>query len=546
MGKFNVVFGDEAGRTIKALDEMTGAIGRSKFEAREFAASFQDTFVPMGFARDSAADLATQLTQLTYDVASFNNSLEPDVARDFQSALVGNHETVRKYGIVITQAALDAELFRMGIEDGAKGATEQEKVMARLNLIMAGTSDAHGDAARTADSWANTMRRLQSSITDTATEMGSKLLPVLSPLLDKLADAAQRIGPSVVAEFTKIVETISTLGQYFILVAEDGDYLNDWLWHLPTSIQAVVQSIGEMINIFGENGLAGGLSVLWSRISEDADFHLSWLQWFLRFKLQTTLPIIQEQLATWGTAFWDWLVGENGALVQASAMLGNISIEFEKWVQGSGQELMKSVGMSIGTAIGNGVKWLFSAEGGGSDETINAVFASMMESTARNVANFQSIGATIETYIIVGFVEAITGQDVAEETAATIRNVLLNIVKLTSPGSIGIELFNGIWTPFKNAWDSSISFLKGEGATATVGEMMPFGLGNVLPGFAGGGEIPGREGQAVPIMAHAGEVVLNREQQAAMAREPRVYINNLNLNGVQNVSSFLAELEALT
>jgi len=78
MGKFNVVFGNEAERTIKALDEMTAAMGRSKYEARGFAASFQDTFVPMGFARDDAADLSKKLTELTYDVSSFNNTLEAD------------------------------------------------------------------------------------------------------------------------------------------------------------------------------------------------------------------------------------------------------------------------------------------------------------------------------------------------------------------------------------------------------------------------------------------------------------------------------------
>ena len=197
MGKFNVVFGEFAQGTISDLNAMAAEMGRSKFEMREFAASFQDTFVPLGFARGEAAKFSKQLVELTYDVASFQNSLEPDVARDFQSAMVGNHETVRKYGIVITQVSLNQELLNMGINGGIKSATEQQKVLARLNIIMAGTSDAHGDAVRTAHSWANQTRRLRANLNDLSTELGSRLLPKLTPVVERLAELVEIRGPEM-------------------------------------------------------------------------------------------------------------------------------------------------------------------------------------------------------------------------------------------------------------------------------------------------------------------------------------------------------------
>ena len=152
ISKYNVVFGRFAENTTTALTALGKATGRSKFDLMEMASALQDTFVPMGFGRGEAAKLSTVMTALAVDVGSFNNVASPDVMRDFQSAIVGNHETVRKYGIVITQAALDTELLYMGIAGGVQAATEQEKVMARLNLIYAGTSDAQGDAARTSES----------------------------------------------------------------------------------------------------------------------------------------------------------------------------------------------------------------------------------------------------------------------------------------------------------------------------------------------------------------------------------------------------------
>ena len=225
MGKFNVVFGEYATQTIRELDDMTDAMGRSKFEAREFAASFQDTFVPLGFARDEAAKFSKQLTELTYDVASFQNSLEPDVARDFQSAMVGNHETVRKYGIVITQVSLEQELLNMGIAGGLKTATEQQKVLARLNIIMAGTADAHGDAIRTAGSWANQTRRLRATLSDLGTELGSRLLPVLTPLVKTIGDLVELHGPEMLEIISEsfivpIGKAAKAAGELFTFLAD--------------------------------------------------------------------------------------------------------------------------------------------------------------------------------------------------------------------------------------------------------------------------------------------------------------------------------------
>lgn len=99
-------------------------------------------------------------------MASFDDAGDPEVMNAFTSAIVGDHEAVRQYGIVITEATLNAQLLAMGIEKGIRGASEQEKVQ-RLNLIMKGTSDAQGDATRHQAGWANEMRGLRAVISDT-------------------------------------------------------------------------------------------------------------------------------------------------------------------------------------------------------------------------------------------------------------------------------------------------------------------------------------------------------------------------------------------
>ena len=174
--KSSVVFGAFTADIRGFAEEFGSAVGRSKFQLEEMASTVQDTFVPMGFARGEAAELSKQLTVLAVDVASFNNAQDMDTMKAFQSALVGNHETVRRFGIVITEATLDQELMTMGITKGAQAASNAQKVQARLNLIVKGTTDAQGDAARTAGSYANQVKGLESSWEMFRAELGRLLI----------------------------------------------------------------------------------------------------------------------------------------------------------------------------------------------------------------------------------------------------------------------------------------------------------------------------------------------------------------------------------
>lgn len=188
-GKSSVVFGKFRTDVVKELEAFGNSVGRSTHELEGMAATVQDTFVPMGFARGEAAKLSVTMTKLAVDTASFNNANDTDTIKAFQSALVGNHETVRRFGVVITQATLDQELLNMGIEGGAKAASNAEKVQARLNLITKGVSDAQGDALRTAGSYANSMRGLKSEFAELAGEIGTVFLPVVTDVINLLKRA---------------------------------------------------------------------------------------------------------------------------------------------------------------------------------------------------------------------------------------------------------------------------------------------------------------------------------------------------------------------
>ena len=95
--------------------------------------------------------MSKQITALATDLASFNNLADDDVLRDLHAALTGSGEVMKKYGVIVSEAAVKQELLNQGLDP--KNATEQQKVMARLAIIMRGTTAAQGDAARSAGSF---------------------------------------------------------------------------------------------------------------------------------------------------------------------------------------------------------------------------------------------------------------------------------------------------------------------------------------------------------------------------------------------------------
>lgn len=184
--KFQVVFRDNATSVREWSEAVAKELGRSKLQVLDFMASSQDLFIPLNFDEATATALSKQLTVLAADLGSFNNRADADVLRDLHAALTGSGEVMKKYGVIVSEAAVKQELFNLGINP--KRASDQQKVQARLNIIMAGTTAAHGDAIRTAGSFANQMKRLHGIIVDFSVTAGTPLLDVLSTITRTLGE----------------------------------------------------------------------------------------------------------------------------------------------------------------------------------------------------------------------------------------------------------------------------------------------------------------------------------------------------------------------
>ena len=185
--KFNTVFKNSTIDMSKAVNTLTESYAMSTREARQYLASTQDLLKPMGILPDLAAKMSTNVTKLAADIGSFNNLPTAQVIRDIQSALVGNSETVKKYGIRLNETVIKQEAFRLGLWKGTGALDAATKAQAAFSLIQKGSKDAMGDMARTSGSFANQMKFLKARFEDIAGEIGSVFLPIATAVISVIS-----------------------------------------------------------------------------------------------------------------------------------------------------------------------------------------------------------------------------------------------------------------------------------------------------------------------------------------------------------------------
>jgi hypothetical protein len=208
--KFKVVFGREMPRMVQEIDAFSRATGASRFELREQVADMGALLEPLSANKRAAGDLSIQFTKLATDLSSFNNVPVEDALLAIRSGLVGEAEPLRRFGVLLNEAAVKEEALRMGLVKGKEELTEQQKVQARANLIMKQTTLAQGDAERTSGSFANQVRRLQNGLRDMGTEIGKTLLPHMLTLVTWVNEHMPEIQAVIEGVFTGIATTIDT------------------------------------------------------------------------------------------------------------------------------------------------------------------------------------------------------------------------------------------------------------------------------------------------------------------------------------------------
>lgn len=174
-----VVFGDSSKEILKLSNAASKSVGLSKKDFNSLAVQFSSFATKIAGKGGQVSSVIEKLTKRSADFASVMNIDVADAAAKFQSGLAGEAEPLKKFGIDISQAAIETFAYANGIAEAGEKLTENQKVLARYGTIMEQTDKTANDFANTSGSLANQQRILDAQMTDFKATLGEALLPVI-------------------------------------------------------------------------------------------------------------------------------------------------------------------------------------------------------------------------------------------------------------------------------------------------------------------------------------------------------------------------------
>lgn len=186
--KLNEVFGDGANSITKNLEKSAREIGQTRQQAYDAAATFGIFGKAAGLAGDDLVDFSEELVRLSADFSSFYNTSPEDAITAIGAALRSEAEPIRRYGVLLDAATLKQRALAMGIYEGNKPLTQQQKILAASEEIFEQSADAIGDFDRTQDGLANSIRQNQALFKELQTYFGEGLYEGLMSSADGMDD----------------------------------------------------------------------------------------------------------------------------------------------------------------------------------------------------------------------------------------------------------------------------------------------------------------------------------------------------------------------
>lgn len=249
----NVIFGENAEAMLEWNANLNDIAGLADSEANQITSSIGGMFKSIGIEGEELTQKVQDAVMRSADMASFYGGTTEEANKAVEAGLKGNYEQLEKYNIKLSETDLE----RFAKEQGLvwRELDNSEKSMFRYNVIMQQTEMVAGDYANTADGASNTMKTFGASIKDLSVAFGKHLLPVFTPIIDKLND--------MVVAFSNLSERTQ---KTILVVAGIAAAIGPVLVAIGTVVSAVgsiAGALGSVTNLIaGFGGITGAIGAV--------------------------------------------------------------------------------------------------------------------------------------------------------------------------------------------------------------------------------------------------------------------------------------------
>ncbi|MDY5795454.1 MAG: hypothetical protein SPJ84_06480 [Fusobacterium gastrosuis] len=199
-------------------------IGRSIYQMQNFASVYGSMFKGAGFDESYFKNISKELAVLTADFSSFFNVSDDEAFTALKGALTGETEALKRYGIILNDTVMAQYALTKGIKENWSELDVATKMQLRYNKLMEVTSFVQGDASRTIDGYANSLKKAEGLIDNIATSIGQKLIPHTTKAVHMFNDIATAIDDMLskkdsteyIFDFVKEKQSIDELKEKYI------------------------------------------------------------------------------------------------------------------------------------------------------------------------------------------------------------------------------------------------------------------------------------------------------------------------------------------
>jgi len=241
----NRIFGEGADAVNKWGEEQANSFGLSQRAFNQMAVPIGASLKNVGLEMNNVARLTLMLTERAADMGSVFNQDVAMVLEDIQAGLRGEADPLEKYGVGLSAAAVQQRALADTGKDSAAALTDQEIMLARVNVLMDQTRSTMGDFKDTSDEYANAQRIANAEIEEAQAKLGQAFLPVLAEVAKVVGTIAEGFGnlPGPVQTTTAVV---LGLGAAFLFLAPKLVAAVDAFQEMRTHIPDADSKMGKM------------------------------------------------------------------------------------------------------------------------------------------------------------------------------------------------------------------------------------------------------------------------------------------------------------
>ncbi|CAL7877775.1 hypothetical protein [Fusobacterium necrophorum] len=282
------VFGNSKREVEDWAKTIDDKIGRSIYQLQNFASIYGSMFKGAGFDTSYFKNISKDLAVFTADFSSFFNVTDDEAFTAIKGALTGETEVLKRFGIILNDTVMAEYALTQGIKANWSELDTALKMQLRYNKLMEITTHIQGDAERTVDGYANSLKKAEGLIDNIATSVGQKLIPGATRAVHMFNGIAEAIDNMLskkdvtdyVFDFVKEKQSIDELKERYIELSEL--YLQGL--NTPESEKERLELYNQILTLYPE---------LFGKIDSEAEHYLQ-----LAGALDTVISKLKEKALT--------------------------------------------------------------------------------------------------------------------------------------------------------------------------------------------------------------------------------------------------------